>query len=96
MRRRGRLAGFLAACAAARGLQAAPAHADELAFLVEPQAHFEKIPYGFRYVEGPVWYPRGWLLFSDIPANTVYQCAASDLDMVSLEVWHRELVLGNG
>jgi sugar lactone lactonase YvrE len=72
MRRRRRLAGFLAACAAALGLQAAPAHADELADLVDPQAHFEKIACGFRYVEGPVWDPRGWLLFSDIPANTVY------------------------
>jgi sugar lactone lactonase YvrE len=52
-----------------------------LADLVDPQAHFEKIAYGFRYVEGPVWDPRGWLLFSDIPANTVYQCAATDLDI---------------
>jgi len=92
MRRRRRLAGFLAACAAALGLQAAPAHADELADLVDPQAHFEKIAYGFRYVEGPVWDPRGWLLFSDIPANTVYQCAPRIWTLLSLEVWHRELV----
>ena len=26
---------------------------------------------GFQFIEGPVWHPDGYLLFSDIPANTI-------------------------
>ena len=47
--------------------------ADELSNIVAPGAKVEKIAHGFKYIEGPVWDPRGWLLFSDIPGNTVYQ-----------------------
>ena len=32
-----------------------------------------KLADGFSFVEGPVWNPRGFTVFSDIPANTVYQ-----------------------
>ena len=28
---------------------------------------------GFRFTEGPVWHPDGYLLFSDIPADTIYR-----------------------
>ena len=28
---------------------------------------------GFQFTEGPVWHPDGFLLFSDIPANTIYR-----------------------
>lgn len=28
---------------------------------------------GFEFTEGPLWHPKGFLLFSDIPANTIYQ-----------------------
>ena len=28
---------------------------------------------GFEFTEGPVWYSDGYLLFSDIPANTIYR-----------------------
>jgi gluconolactonase len=28
---------------------------------------------GFKFTEGPVWHPDGFLLFSDIPANKIYQ-----------------------
>ena len=28
---------------------------------------------GFEFTEGPVWHPDGYLLFSDIPANTIYR-----------------------
>ena len=28
---------------------------------------------GFEFTEGPVWHPEGYLLFSDIPANTIYR-----------------------
>jgi sugar lactone lactonase YvrE len=27
----------------------------------------------FQFTEGPVWHPEGYLLFSDIPANTIYR-----------------------
>ncbi len=42
--------------------------------LVPKDAKLEKIADGFTWVEGPVWHKQGgYLLFSDIPANTVYQ-----------------------
>jgi len=31
-----------------------------------------KVASGFRFTEGPVWHPDGYLLFSDIPADTIY------------------------
>jgi len=36
---------------------------------VEPQ----KITDGYQFTEGPLWHPSGYLLFSDIPANTVFK-----------------------
>jgi gluconolactonase len=42
--------------------------------LVPPDARLEKIADGFTWVEGPVWHKQGgYLLFSDIPANSVYR-----------------------
>jgi gluconolactonase len=42
--------------------------------LVPKDAKLEKIADGFTWVEGPVWHKQGgYLLFSDIPANAVYQ-----------------------
>jgi len=42
--------------------------------LVPRDAKLEKIADGFTWVEGPVWHKQGgFLLFSDIPANTVYK-----------------------
>ena len=35
----------------------------------EPQA----VTSGYQFTEGPLWHPDGYLLFSDIPANTVYK-----------------------
>lgn len=40
--------------------------------LVEPGAP-ERIATGFIFTEGPAWHPDGYLLFSDIPANTIYK-----------------------
>ena len=31
------------------------------------------IGHGFKFTEGPLWHPNGFLLFTDIPANTVYR-----------------------
>jgi gluconolactonase len=47
--------------------------AADLSSIVAPDAKIEKIAQGFRFTEGPVWDPRGWLLFSDIPADTIYR-----------------------
>jgi gluconolactonase len=33
----------------------------------------ERIATGFRFTEGPVWHPDGYLLFTDIPASTIYK-----------------------
>ena len=41
--------------------------------ILTPKAQVEKIAEGFEFTEGPVWHPDGFLLFSDIPANTIYK-----------------------
>jgi gluconolactonase len=44
--------------------------------LVAPDAHIEVLAKGFTWSEGPVWVPEadgGYLLFSDIPRNSVFQ-----------------------
>ena len=33
----------------------------------------EQIATGFSFAEGPVWHPDGYLLFSDIPGNTIHK-----------------------
>lgn len=33
----------------------------------------EVITEGYQFTEGPLWHPDGYLLFSDIPANTIYK-----------------------
>jgi gluconolactonase len=38
-----------------------------------PGAEVEKIAEGFQFTEGPVWIRRGTLIFSDIPADTLYE-----------------------
>ncbi len=46
--------------------------ARELRELV-PDQNVSVIAEGFQFTEGPVWHPDGYLLFSDIPANTIYR-----------------------
>lgn len=47
--------------------------------LVPKDATLEVIAEGFTWVEGPVWHKQaGYLLFSDIPANTVYKWEAGE------------------
>jgi gluconolactonase len=42
--------------------------------LVSPDARIEKLAEGFDWSEGPVWRRSGgYLLFSDVPKNTIYQ-----------------------
>lgn len=48
--------------------------------LIEPGAKIEVLASGFEWSEGPVWVPRdgGFLLFSDVPRNTVYRWTQKD------------------
>jgi gluconolactonase len=41
--------------------------------IVPKGATIEKLAGGFQFVEGPVWHPDGYLLFSDPNANTIYR-----------------------
>lgn len=52
-------------------------HSPEFKQLVAPDAQVEIVADGFQFTEGPVWDRRGnQLLFSDIPANTIYSWSA--------------------
>lgn len=44
-----------------------------LSEILAPNTQVEQIATGFQFTEGPVWHPEGFLLFSDIPANTIYK-----------------------
>jgi sugar lactone lactonase YvrE len=46
---------------------------NNLGEILAPDAKVEKVAGGFEFTEGPVWHPDGFLLFSDIPANTIYK-----------------------
>ena len=39
----------------------------------DEDAQVEKVADGFKFIEGPVWHPDGFLLFSDIEGDTLYQ-----------------------
>ena len=41
--------------------------------ILAPNTQIEKVAGGFKFTEWPVWHPDGFLLFSDIPANTIYK-----------------------
>ena len=42
-----------------------------LDLIVPAQAALEKVATGFTWTEGPVWVPAGYLLFADIPSNSI-------------------------
>jgi gluconolactonase len=41
--------------------------------IIDQRAEVVKIAEGFQFLEGPVWSPQGYLLFSDIPAKKIYK-----------------------
>lgn len=41
--------------------------------LLPRDAVIEKLAHGFDWSEGPVWMPKGYLLFSDVPMNTIFK-----------------------
>lgn len=53
---------------------------DRMDALVPEDAVIEKLAEGFAWSEGPVWVPDegGYLLFSDIPSNTIYRWDEKD------------------
>jgi gluconolactonase len=65
--------------------------------LVPIDATIEKVAGGFEFIEGPVWMPgpQGRLLFSDIPANTVYSWSEdSGLQVLLNPVKHDDSDIG--
>ena len=46
---------------------------DQFWSVIPRDAVAERIGIDFQFTEGPAWYPDGTLLFSDIPANTIYR-----------------------
>jgi len=46
---------------------------NSLEVILDDNIQVEKVAGDFRFTEGPIWHPNGFLLFSDIPANTIYQ-----------------------
>ncbi|WP_216669922.1 SMP-30/gluconolactonase/LRE family protein [Brasilonema sennae] len=41
--------------------------------IMSSNTKLEKLADGLKFTEGPLWHPLGFLLFSDIPANTIYK-----------------------
>lgn len=41
--------------------------------IIDADTPVEKVAGNFQFTEGPLWHPDGFLLFSDIPANTIYK-----------------------
>lgn len=42
--------------------------------IIDVDAKVEKLATGFQFIEGPLWHPDGYLLFSDPNANVIYAC----------------------
>jgi gluconolactonase len=59
--------------------------------LVEP-GNPERLAGGFKYTEGPIWIPDGYLLFSDIPGNRIYKWSAQN----GAEIWRDPSNNSNG
>ncbi|MGB3264778.1 MAG: SMP-30/gluconolactonase/LRE family protein [Microcoleus sp.] len=45
--------------------------------ILDDSAKLEKLAEDFEFIEGPIWHPDGFLLFSDIPANIIYKFASN-------------------
>lgn len=53
---------------------------------------WSKLAGGFQFTEGPLWHPDGYLLFSDIPADTIYRMAPDH----ACTVWRKPSGHSNG
>jgi gluconolactonase len=52
----------------------------------------EKVAGDFQFLEGPVWHPDGYLLFSDIPASHIYRYTPDG----QVSVWREDSGNSNG
>ena len=60
--------------------------------ILDDSAKLEKLAGDFQFIEGPIWHPDGFLLFSDIPANIIYKFASNQ----QVEVFRRPSGKANG
>ena len=60
--------------------------------ILDDSAKVEKVAGDFQFIEGPIWHPDGFLLFSDIPANIIYKFASNQ----QVEVFRRPSGKANG
>lgn len=60
--------------------------------ILEEGAKLEKLAGDFQFIEGPIWHRDGFLLFSDIPADTIYKFGADR----KVEVFRRPSGKANG
>lgn len=60
--------------------------------IVGDSAALEKLAGEFEFIEGPVWHSDGFLLFSDIPADTIYKLTSNR----EVEVFRRPSGKANG
>jgi len=54
---------------------------DGLDKILPQNSHVDKVAGGFRFTEGPVWHPDGYLLFSDPNTNVIYRYDPADHDV---------------
>lgn len=60
--------------------------------ILDDSAKLEKLAGDFQFIEGPIWHPDGFLLFSDIPANIIYKFASNQ----QVEIFRRPSGKANG
>lgn len=60
--------------------------------ILDDSAKLEKVAGNFQFIEGPIWHPEGFLLFSDIPANIIYKLTSNH----QVEVFRRPSGKANG
>lgn len=58
---------------------------------VAPGAEIQKLPGTYRFTEGPCWTKQNTLIFSDIPANTIYE-----FDGKEVKKWRENTMGTNG
>jgi len=69
----------IAGCSSAAPIGSIERFDPALDAIVAPGAQVEKLAEGFDWAEGPVWIRTGgYLLFTDVPANTLYRWSARD------------------
>jgi len=67
-------------------------YAQENKDIIPDDVTFEEIATGFEFTEGPYWQESGVLLFSDIPANIIYQWTEDD----GVSIWKKPSGHSNG